>query len=90
MARALAYAQGDGPAPVELEMLQMIDRFGVTAILGPTPGAGVLRRLLGVERIVSAFRAREASENWAEWAAQHRADNALLTRATRAANAHPD
>lgn len=90
MARALRYAQGDGPAPPELEQLALADRFGAAAVFDGQPGVGEMRRMLVVERIVAAWRGREASESWANWAATHRAENALLTRATQAYSEYYD
>lgn len=56
--------------PRELELLRHIDRFGL-GVLGRTPGAGELRRLLQAEAVVKAYYERNRSENWAAWAGQN-------------------
>ena len=68
MARAFRYAEGDGPPPLELEEIRMIDRFGAMAVLGRIAGMREMRHMAAVENIVSAYRARGQAQNWAEWA----------------------
>lgn len=81
MARAYAYANGDGPFVSELEKLWLIDRFGAQAVVGRILGVGEMRRMIAVEGIVKSHREREESEDWAKWAEKNEASNALLVRA---------
>lgn len=83
MARAYAYAAGDGPAPMELQALRAIDRFGAPSIWGRPLGVGEVTRMGAVERIVAAFHARQKSENWAAWAHDNPEANGLLNYAER-------
>lgn len=82
MARAYAYAAGDGPFIRELELLWLIDRFGAQSVMGRMLGVGEMRRMIAVEGIVKSFRDRQESAEWAKWASENEALNALLIRAT--------
>lgn len=83
MARAYRYAEGDGPAPREYDLLCAIDRFGAQAVMGRPLYAREIKRLLVTENIITGYKARETSENWVEWARDNRALSALLMQAQR-------
>ena len=71
-AAALTYAQGDGPMPAELMLGRMIERYGTQAVLHRDYiGAGEAFAMNTAENIVNAYKSREASENWAEWAQKY-------------------
>ena len=68
-------------------MLNMIDRFGVRAATGrDVLGYGEMTRMRHAEFIVKSYNAREASENWAEFAKQNPAASHALSEAERLAN----
>lgn len=71
--------------PRELELLRYIDRFGIE-ILGRPPGAGELRKMSWADRVVKAYASRARAENWAQWAADNKADNELLILGARLTN----
>lgn len=87
MAAAYEYADGgsQGRMPDYLYLGQLIDRWGVAAVLNRGYiGAGEGRRIMIVERIVRAVQGRDAyrdsdgRENWAEWATANPAEAELL------------
>ena len=80
-ARALAYAQGDGPEPRELTTGRLIDRFGSSAVYGRPLGFRELNAILTAESIVKAWNAREQVEDWVKWAIDNPEANRLLTQA---------
>jgi len=54
---------------------QLIDRFGVEAVMGrPYLGMGEMIRINAAERINRAYQMREHSESWAEWARKNKKD----------------
>ena len=58
----------DGQYSSEIDLLNVIDRFGVEAATGQRVlYFGQLRRLIAAEHIVIAYRARQASKIWAAW-----------------------
>ena len=81
MARAYDYAAGRGPMPKLLEAVFALRKFGVEAVYGRRLTIGEIRDMDMVERIYSAFQARQASNNWAEWAGKNPADASLLNAA---------
>jgi len=85
IAAAYRHADGDGELPRELEMLRYIDRFGL-GVLGRSPGAGELRRMNMVERVVMAYQARARSENGAQWAKDNPESARLLNIGARLNN----
>lgn len=65
-------------------MLGYIDRFGVEAVMGRSQlRLGEMRRMLTVENIVTAYKSRRASENWAKWADEHKFYAELLANVER-------
>lgn len=87
MTRAWAYCLGDGPSPPEIELLAAIDRFGAASVYGRTLRAEEIQAMLLVDNVVTAYRSRAASDNWAEWAARNPAANLLLTECARSSSA---
>jgi hypothetical protein len=85
MARAYAYAEGDGPEPRELAQLKAINRFGAEAVMGRPLGVGEIRRMTTAEAIVGGYQQRARAESWASWASAHPESSALLILAMRAA-----
>ena len=75
MARAYAFLVDDAPLPFEMEFAHAVKEFGVKAVTG--------KDILSVreirdcvmcdyaQKIIQLYRAREASENWAEWEAKN-------------------
>ena len=78
---ALRFARGEGGVPAEIETGRLINRFGVSAIYSGPMGYGEMIRINITENIVSAYRGRKASDNWAEWATQHPEYSRLLIMA---------
>ena len=59
----------------------MVEKFGLAAVL---PGGLSIRQARAIryaEDVVTAYRARASSDNWAEWAERNPAANRLLERA---------
>ena len=76
----------DAPRPIDLEMRDMISRFGAGAVLGQPAPVRFLRGVAIADNLEEAFTARDRSENWAQWAAEHKDQNRLLLWAMRLAN----
>ena len=88
MARAYAYADGDGPEPRELDALRAIRAFGAEAVWGRPIGVGEIKRMVLADNIVQAYRGRLAhADGWAAWASENPEANSLLNLAMRLANA---
>ena len=64
-------------------MRRMMMTYGAQAVIGRALGVRELRELDYAWRILPAFAAHDASNNWVEWDAQHPADSALLNWAMR-------
>ena len=63
-----------------------MDRFGVEAVYGRTPGGQELRRMIQAENVVKAYEERAQAENWAQWAKDYPEKNRLLAEAERLVN----
>jgi hypothetical protein len=86
MARAYAYAEGDGPEPIELDGLRAIRAFGAEAVWGRPLGVGEMRRMTVADSIVRAYEARGAHpDGWVAWASANPGMSALLNAAMFAA-----
>lgn len=85
MARAYAYANGDGPLPEEIRLAQLVERFGSYSVFGRPLGAKEITNMELAESIVYLYQIKNAHENQAEWANTHPADNALLMYALKCA-----
>ena len=81
IAAAYRYASGGmrkEDMPAEIELINMIDRFGAQAIYGRTLKRSEVRRLMIPERIVNAYQAMSAAEDMDKWIQTHHADWELL------------
>ena len=67
--------------PTEIEMLRACERFGAWAVFGRPLGVGEVRNMTAAQYIVDAYRAREASKDWAGWASSNPQANRLLDAA---------
>ena len=56
IAAAVRHAQGNGPPPVELELMAYISRFGAQAVLGRMLTRREAHRLVYLEQVVQAVR----------------------------------
>lgn len=64
---AYLYA-AEGLYSAEIDTLQKIDRFGIEAITGRRQFYfGELKRMIYAENIITAYRSRAQSDNWASW-----------------------
>ena len=81
---AYAYAEGDGPIPKELVLLNYVDRFDAQAVFGRTPGAGELKGMIMAEQTMNAYNMRknykddEGKTDWVEFANKYPYYNWLL------------
>jgi hypothetical protein len=58
----------EGHYSQEIDTLSKIDRFGIEAITGRRQFYfGELRKMIYAENLVTAYRSRAQSKNWAEW-----------------------
>lgn len=70
---------GHSPISHEIALLGYIDRFGVMAVLGrPVLSYGEIRRMIAAENIFTAYKSRQASDNWGKWALENQKSDALL------------
>ena len=72
--------------PPELRLLSAIDRFGASAVLGRSLGAGEIKRMRLAENVVAAYQSRAQSANWATWASENKEMNHLLITAMELLN----
>ena len=85
MARAYAYAKGDGTLPEELRLARLVERFGAQSVYGRPLGAREIRNMELVENIIYWYQQKEAQNNQAEWANTYLAENAMLMHALKCA-----
>ena len=64
--------------PHELETLRYLDRFGVQAVYGRVLSAKEIRQMTIVENLINAYKSREQSGDWVNWAKDHKEMNKLL------------
>jgi len=81
MGAAYAYAVGSAPPPDEWMLLGYLDRFGTEAVFGKRLDAGMMRRMVLVEKIINAYRESKSTNNLAEWVRHNRAKYELLNEA---------
>lgn len=79
------------PQPEQLNLLWMIDRFGVMAVLGrPTLSAREIRDMLTAENVFDAYREMKAAEKkeggWTDWAKANPQKDRCLKQAMMAAH----
>ena len=71
-AQVYAYLDSESePRPIELDILPVIDRFGIQAVYGRTLYVQEVKALMEADIISSAYRNRAASGNLAEWSAKY-------------------
>ena len=74
----------DQPAPEELKAALMAEKFGTEAVLGQgAQGRGLLEGMSLALRIVRAYQARAASDDWVKWAKANPDANKLLAWASK-------
>ena len=85
IAAAYAYMNGDGEITSEIDMLNLIDKFGAAAVLpSPTP-LPILKRLQVVDAVRSAYTQRTRAELEATWMNENPEMARLLNLALREA-----
>lgn len=68
IAAAYHYAENGGGKPNDLELLTLIDRFGVVGVLGrPVLTALEIRKMLASENIVDWYNERRRASHWDVW-----------------------
>lgn len=77
---------GGGAKPAEIELRDMVNRFGAPAVLGMPAPAGVLRRIRMAEAIEAAYQSRAKSGDWVTWASENETANVYLIWAMKAAS----
>ena len=82
MSSAYDYAEG-GEVTDELVIGWAVNKYGAQAVYGRTLSFHEIRMMDLAENVYRAYREREASENWAEWAEKNRAKARLLAEAGR-------
>jgi len=82
MSSAYAYAEG-GDVTDELVLGWAVSKYGAQAVYGRILSFHEIRMMDLAENVFKAYREREASENWAEWADKNRAKARLLAAAGR-------
>ena len=85
MARAYAFAKGDGPLPTEIRLANVVQRFGSESVYGRPLGAKEIRQMELSENVIMFFREKYAQSNQAEWANQNPYANDLLMHALKCA-----
>ena len=84
---AFRYAETGKNPPREIADVSYIDRFGVMAVYGrPVLSCNEIQRMILAENIVSAYRGRKNSDNWAKWASDNPADARLLSEVEKDIN----
>jgi hypothetical protein len=83
MVSAFLHAR-EGQYSPEIDLLRKIDRFGIEAITGRRQFYfGELRAMILAENIVTAYKNRAQSENWATWARANPAMAEMLVEAEK-------
>lgn len=85
MARAYAYANGDGPLPNEIRIARLVERFGADSIYGRPLGAKEIINIELAEDVILLYEEKSKQANQAEWANNHPFENDLLMCALRCA-----
>lgn len=89
MSSAYAFAEG-GTVTDELILGWSIDKYGTQAVFGRTLSFHEIRMLDLADNVVKAYRERERSDNWAEWAEKNHAKARILGVAGRLAQEEED
>ena len=83
MVRALGYALGEAPKPIELDLNNMVNRFGAEAVFGHRLSVREMRDMETAEaasRVLQWFRQREASPDWGDWERKHLQESKILNQ----------
>jgi hypothetical protein len=80
MSSAYAFAEG-GEATDELILGWAIDKYGAQAVYGRTLSFHEIRMLDLADNVVRAYKERERSDNWAEWAENNKSKSRILAQA---------
>jgi hypothetical protein len=84
-AAAYAHAEGSGES-LEIALGNLINRFGVEAILGKSVlSVNEIKRIQSAEIIERLYIQRQASTNWAAWASANKEQAEILAEAMIAA-----
>ena len=73
--------------PKEAAAIGYIEKFGVQGVYGRPLGYWEIQHMLIVDNIINAYRSREQSDNWADWANKHKIENKILNEAMKLAGA---
>jgi hypothetical protein len=84
MSSAYQFAEGGSPTD-ELILGWSISKYGAQAVYGRPLSFHEIRMLDLADNVVNAYRERERSENWAEWAEKNHARARILNAAGRLA-----
>ena len=85
MSSAYDYAEG-GEVTDELVIGWAVNKYGAQAVYGRTLSFHEIRMMDLAENVFRAYKEREASGSWAEWAGKNRAKARLLAEAGRLAD----
>ena len=84
MAQVYSFLVDDAPYPAEMEFARAIKLLGVKAVTGlDVLSTREIRDCMMseyAEKIIQAYRAREASPNWSEWAEANPKQNEMLEK----------
>ncbi len=72
---------GDGPAPIELEVSRLCEKYGAQAIVGSVLPVSLARRMIAAENVANWTAAwREGGAEWANENPDHMAVVAEIAR----------
>ena len=69
----------------ELMLLREINRYGVQAVMGRPLSYNEVLRLRAAERVINAYNAKYATEDWAKWARENKQEDEFLNYAMQLA-----
>jgi hypothetical protein len=81
MTAAYNYGMGDGPAPRELELSRLCEKYGAQALIDGPLTVSLARRMTAVDNIVAWTAAWV--EGGAEWAQEHPTEMETITEIAR-------
>lgn len=77
---------GDEPPPIELNILSVINRFGVEAVYGRPLYTHEIKNLIAAEVIRDAYNDRRESKNMAAWSRKYPSRARQLSEAMKYGN----
>ena len=80
-ARVYDYLENGGRKPIELKMVQNVNRFGVEAVFGRPLFLHEIREMIIAENTADAYKSRKASGDWAKWSIENPELADLLSKA---------